>query len=144
MSSSRFEDFRSRFNEVARASLASDMLTPQLRLDAEISLGDLSYSVLKQIEALEPAGQGNPRVQVATRGLRIKGAPRQLGENAQHLRFSVTDGHVSHQAVWWNCEQIEFPASFDLAFAPELNQFNGTYGIQLRVLDLRASTVSSL
>jgi hypothetical protein len=49
----------------------------------------------------------------------------------------VTDGSASHQALWWNCDLPELPISFDLAFAPELSEYNGTFGIQLKVLDLK-------
>jgi hypothetical protein len=39
--------------------------------------------------------------------------------------------------VWWSCGKAEVPERFDLAFAPELSEYNGTLAIQLRVLDLK-------
>jgi hypothetical protein len=62
---------------------------------------------------------------------------RRFGADQQHLRFTVSDGAASHQAIWWNCGLAELPQSFDLAFAPELSEYNGTLAIQLKVLDLR-------
>ena len=52
------------------------------------------------------------------------------------MKFNATDGTTTHQALWWNCPS-EPPERFDLAFSPELNEYNGTYGIQLKVLDLK-------
>jgi hypothetical protein len=76
-------------------------------------------------------------VQLVCRGLELRGEARPLGQEQQHRRFQVTDGETSATAVWWNCHpELTLPRKFDLAFAPELNEFNGTYGIQLKVLDL--------
>jgi single-stranded-DNA-specific exonuclease len=137
MASSRLSDLKTRFNELARKTLSAEALQPVLKLDAEVSLAELSFSFLKSLDQIDPVGQGNPGVQFAARGLRQTGTPRRLGAEQQHLRFAVTDGSATHQAVWWNCPSEELPARFDLAFAPELSEYNGTLGIQLKVLDLK-------
>ncbi|HEX7861883.1 MAG TPA: single-stranded-DNA-specific exonuclease RecJ [Verrucomicrobiae bacterium] len=133
----KLPDLRTRFNELARTTLSTEALLPLLKLDAEVRLSDLTFSFLKSLEQIEPFGQGNPCVQFAARGLRCTGTMRRLGSAEQHLRFNVTDGFATQQAVWWNCELTELPASFDLAFAPEFSEYNGTLAIQLRVLDLK-------
>jgi len=70
----------------------------------------------------------------------VRSEPKCVGAAQQHRRFNVTDGTATHQALWWNCNQnLQLPPIFDLAFAPELNEFNGTFGIQLKVLDLKPS-----
>jgi single-stranded-DNA-specific exonuclease len=134
---SRLEDLRIRFNELARNTLPPEALQPLLRLDAEVQLSELTFPLLKTLEQIHPVGQGNPCVQFAARRLRSTGIARRLGSEKQHLRFTVTDGTASHQAIWWNCELPELPPSFDLAFAPELSEYNGTTSIQLKVLDLK-------
>ena len=139
MVSERLDDFRNRFNELARTSLPPEALQRTLRLDGEMSLKELSFPVLQLLERIDPTGQGNPAIQLAARNLRVNGTPRRLGADQQHLRFSVTDGETSHQAVWWSCGKAELPDRFDLAFAPELSEYNGTLAIQLRVLDLTAN-----
>lgn len=136
MLASRLQDFRDRFNELARRSLAPETLQRTLRLDSEIQLSELNFPVLKALEQINPVGHGNPAVQLAVRGLRVSGNPRRLGMEQQHLRFNVTDGSATHQAVWWSCPAAELPDRFDLAFAPELSEYNGTLAIQLRVLDV--------
>ena len=137
MASSRLADLKTRFNELARTTLSAEALQPILKLDAEVRLAELSFPFLKSLERIAPIGQGNPCIQFAARGLRQAGTPRRLGSEQQHLRFAVSDGLATHQAVWWNCELQELPARFDLAFAPELSEYNGTLGIQLKVLDLK-------
>jgi single-stranded-DNA-specific exonuclease len=137
MAAANLASFRARFNEVVKARIAPDMLQPGLKLDAEVSLGDLTFSLLKLLTRIDPVGQGNPPVQLAARGLALRGEPKRFGGAQQHLRFSVTDGRACHQAIWWNGTAEALAGRFDLAFAPELQEFNGTFAIQLKVLDLQ-------
>lgn len=142
LASEKVGDFRTRLNDCVRALLSPEALEPSLRLDAEVRLQDLDFQCLKLFSRIEPVGQGNPPVQLAARGLRLRGTPRRLGGSQQHLRFAVEQGQSSHQVVWWNAPEDEkaLEAPFDLAFAPELNEFNGTLGIQLKLLDIRPAT----
>jgi single-stranded-DNA-specific exonuclease len=133
----RLPDFRERINQLARSALSPESLQRTLRLDAEISLADLNFNSIKLLEQLQPVGHQNPPVQLAARNLHLSGSPRRLGADQQHLRFNVSDGRVSHQAIWWSCGPAELPPRFDLAFAPEFSEYNGTVAIQLRVLDLK-------
>jgi exonuclease RecJ-like protein len=55
----------------------------------------------------------------------------------------VTDGDTVREAVWWGAGNESLPVGrYDLAFTPEINQFNGTRCIQLKVLDWRPSQSS--
>jgi single-stranded-DNA-specific exonuclease len=140
MRSSRLEEFRARLNELVRKSVSLDQLQPELEIDAEVELGALSFATLKSLDRIQPIGQGNPQVQFVSRRLELRGETRCVGAGQQHRRFTVTDGRTSHQALWWNCDpQLQFPLRFDLAFSPELNEYNGTFGIQLKVLDIQPS-----
>ena len=53
------------------------------------------------------------------------------------------DNDYAHQApgaVWWNGGEKSLPVGkFDLAFAPQINEFNGRRAVQLKVLDWRAA-----
>jgi single-stranded-DNA-specific exonuclease len=125
---------------LVRSTIPREALAPVLRLDAEVSLAQLTFHSLKELERIEPVGQGNPAIQLVARGLRVRGESKRFGSEQQHLRFVVSDGTTSQQALWWNFGETEFPEIFDLVFAPELNEYNGTFAVQLRVLDLRPAT----
>jgi hypothetical protein len=61
-----------------------------------------------------------------------------MGAQKQHVRFWLTDGQATHQAVWWGAGNEPLPVGrFDVAFIPQLNQFNQSCSIQLKVLDWR-------
>jgi single-stranded-DNA-specific exonuclease len=60
-----------------------------------------------------------------------------MGTAQQHMKFWITDGKATHEAVWWNAGNRTLPSGrFDLAFAPAINEFNGRRSVQLKVLDM--------
>lgn len=134
----KLEAFRSRLNEIARRTLNREDLQPPLRLDAEVNLGDLSLDSLAELDQLKPMGQGNPALQFFATGLTHQRPLQRMGADKQHVKLWVTDGKCSHQAVWWNAGTGSLPVGrFDLAFAPQVNEYNGKRLVQLKVLDWR-------
>jgi single-stranded-DNA-specific exonuclease len=132
--------FRTRLNQLARTSLKSDALTPSLRLDAEVSLAELSVESLTHLSQLKPTGQGNPPLQFLARNLSHQRPLQRLGAQKQHVKMWVTDGSATHEAVWWGAGNESLPVGqFDLAFAPQINQYNGRTTVQLKTLDWRKS-----
>jgi single-stranded-DNA-specific exonuclease len=129
---------RARLNELVRRSLTPEQLQPQLRLDAETTLGGLTLELVADLERLQPLGQGNPPVHLFARRLAHHRPPLRIGGDKQHVKLWVTDGRAVHEAVWWSAGQQVLPVEpFDLAFVPTLNEYNGARLVQLKVLDWR-------
>ena len=125
-------------NAIARESLSGDLLRPALRLDAAVSLGDLSLELLGRLSRLQPHGMENPPIQFAARNVALAKPPQRMGKESQHARLMLRDATGSAEAVWWNCADKPFPEGrFDIAFAPERNDYNGQTRLQLRLLDWR-------
>ena len=130
--------FRARINELARRALKPEDLQPSLRLDAEVALEELTVAALEELVRLKPMGQGNPPVQMSARGLTHQRPLQRIGADRQHVKLWITDGTATHEAVWWNAGDESLPVGkFDLAFAPQINEFNGRRAVQLKVLDWR-------
>jgi single-stranded-DNA-specific exonuclease len=128
--------FRARLNDLARRTLKPEDLQPPLRLDAEVELKEITLDSLTELEQLKPMGQGNPALQFCARNLTQKKPALRMGATKQHVKLWVTDGAVTHEAVWWNAGALP-DGKFDLAFAPSVNEFNGRTTVQLKVLDWR-------
>jgi single-stranded-DNA-specific exonuclease len=140
----RLESLRLRLNGLACRSLSPERLQPELRLDGFVALEALTVEQVADLERLEPVGQGNPAVQLAVVGLRLRQPPRRMGKDEQHAKLWVTDGTHQAEAVWWNCENAQMPSGlFDLAVAPQLNRYNGRTSVQLRVLDWRPALAAN-
>ena len=129
---------RRRLNELAQHALSREQLQPLLLLDAEVSLGELSLGVVDELLRLEPAGQGNPPVQLAVRNLSLHRPSQRMGREQQHAKLWITDGQTVCEVVCWNCDKEALPAgTFDLAFVPQINEYNGSRSLQLKLLDWR-------
>ncbi|MGA2138015.1 MAG: single-stranded-DNA-specific exonuclease RecJ [Verrucomicrobiia bacterium] len=135
----KIDELRRALNEFAATTLKDDDLHQHVRIDAVVKLDDLDAEFFEQLERVEPCGPDNPTPVFAVEGVRLQGAPRVVGKN--HLRFNVTDGDTSAQAIWWGMGDFEFPRDgFDVAFTPELNEFRGVENVQLKVRDIRPSS----
>jgi single-stranded-DNA-specific exonuclease len=133
---------REKLNELARLKLKPEDLQPPLRLDAEVKLDEINFESLAELDKLKPTGQGNPNVQFCARNLSNAKPLQKMGAQKQHVKLWVSDGAVTHEAVWWNGGDKSLPVGkFDLAFAPSVNEFNGRRTVQLKVLDWRPAEV---
>jgi len=137
----RMDAFRVRLNEIARRSLKPEDMQPPLRLDAEVKLAEISLESMVELGRLHPIGQSNPAVQVFARALTHARPLQRMGKERQHVKLWVTDGEVTHECIWWNAGGGSLPVGeFDLAFAPQVNSYNGRTTVQLKVLDWRPAS----
>ena len=98
----------------------------------------MTLECLASLDQLRPTGQGNPPVQFFARNLTEQRSPQRMGAEKQHLKLWVTDVATTHEAVWWGAgNEPSLPPRFDLAFAPQVNDYNGRRTVQLKVLDWR-------
>jgi len=132
----KVDELRETLNEFAKTMLKDEDLLPQVRIDTLLRLDDLDADFFEQLERLEPCGTENPTPLFAVEGMHLHGKPRIVGKN--HLRFNVTDGDTTVQAIWWGKGDFKFPEdAFDVAFTPELNEYGGRESVQLKVRDIR-------
>jgi single-stranded-DNA-specific exonuclease len=136
--SEKVDHLRQRLNGLAQAALRPEQLHPCLQLDAEVTLSELGVDQVAELARLAPMGQGNPAVRLALRGVSHRTAPRQMGRDAQHVKFFLTDGRCAIEAVWWNGGHATWPEDrFDIAVIPEVNDYKGRRSVQLKLLDWR-------
>lgn len=110
---------------------------PVVKVDAVVKLGDLDAAFMTELGKFEPCGAENPAPVFMAAGVRLRGVPRVVGK--KHLKFAVTDGMTTVEAIWWGMGDVELPAGgLEVAFVPELNEFRGVKSLQLKVRDVRA------
>jgi single-stranded-DNA-specific exonuclease len=136
----KMDEFRARLNDLARRTLQPDQLLPTLRLDAEITPKELTLNQLTELARLQQTGMGNPPVQLLMRNVTQQRPCQRMGQQNKHAKLWVTDGRATCEAVIWGAGDSPLPdGRFDLAFVPQINEFNGTRSVQLKVLDWRKS-----
>lgn len=141
--SDRVDELRIRLNAFARESIAPALLRPQLEIDAEVQLSEMTLDLIEELRALEPVSHGNRGVRFVVRGVRCQRPPVQLGKERQHLKLWVTDGKVTRETLWWGARDAKVPdGMFDLAFVPEINEFNGRRTVNFKLLDWQSTGVA--
>jgi single-stranded-DNA-specific exonuclease len=132
----RFQDFRRAFEISARERVTEEILTPKLRLDAELPMEDVSLSFLEAQELLEPYGTGNSQPIFAARMVTPAGEPRLLGE--KHLKVGFRTGRRLVQAIYFRGTEAPLPQPpWDVAFTVERNEFNGRLDAQIQIVAIR-------
>ena len=132
--------FRERINNFAKKTLTKKSFLPVVNLDAVVPLAAMALPRMEELMSLRPFGAGNVPLQFVARNVVLQSLPHRMGNDGQHAKFWVTDGEVSNEVLWWNCGKQEMPAGhFDLAFAPQINDYNGRRSIQLKMLNWQPS-----
>ena len=135
----RIPELAARFDAVARERLTSEDLTPELRVDLEVPLGEANDTLERLLRHFEPFGIGNPAPLLATRGIRLASAPRVIGQNG--LKFALRDATTELEGVWWGASHraSEWTATqvVDVAYRLERDLWRDTSRLVARLADIR-------
>jgi single-stranded-DNA-specific exonuclease len=127
------------FNAAARAALSPDDLVPELRIDLEVALAELTPGFEALLRHLEPCGVGNPSPMLLTRGVRLAAPPRIVGQGGLKLRLQ-TDAEPL-EALGWSLGhrigEIDVNRPLDIAFRLERDEYHGVSKLQARLADFR-------
>ncbi len=128
------------FDESARSVLTPDDLVPELRVDLEVALTDLTPSFEALLRHLEPCGVGNPSPVLVTRGVRLATRPRVVGQEGLKLRLATGTGQ-SIDAIGWTLgariSEIDVDRPLDIAYRLERDEYQGVSRLQARLADFR-------
>jgi single-stranded-DNA-specific exonuclease len=137
----RIAELRRRLNEHAASCLTADDLEPQVHIDLELSPDAVTFSLTRELDALEPFGAGNPRPVFATRNLRCLSEPTVIKDRHLKLRLAGPQNRPL-EAIWWNCiesagQTPQLNGSIELAYTIETSPWNGDFRMQLNIVDLK-------
>jgi len=94
---SRLEEFRTAFNAAVKDLMSEELKTPEIRIDVEVALTDLTPRFIRILKEFAPFGPSNTRPTFLTRNLEVQGTPRIVGKN--HLRFRVRQNGSVFDAI---------------------------------------------
>ena len=140
------DEFAARFDQYACEHLSDEDLIPRLKLDFEVQSSYLTLHALEELHLLEPFGEDNPAPRFMMCNLQLQGSPNVMGKEKNHLKLFVTDGGQKLEAVGWGMADYLIALKnknirLDLAFNPEINEWNNVRRIQLKIDDLHIHTL---
>jgi single-stranded-DNA-specific exonuclease len=105
-------------------------------IDSQCSLSDINHELLSQFDRLAPFGSRNPEPVLCVRNVSVA-SPSIVGNN--HLKMLVSGDGVSRNSIWFGRGQFlpELSAAvLDIVFTPQINYWNGSADIQLKMRDI--------
>lgn len=141
------EAFRLAFWEYVGDRLTEEARIPELSIDAEASLHQLTLETLLQIEKMAPFGQGNPVPTICSTEVELI-EPKTMGGGDRHLsvqvrQFGETLRAVAFGKAEWVEQFMQVDGPVDIAYKPVINEFRGYRKVELQLVDWRVSQVPS-
>ena len=138
------------FIRYADDRLGPEDLRPVLRLEAVVSLADVTETLVNEMAGLAPHGSSNPAPVFAAYGVHVASPIRRLGHEGQHARFRVEQQDTALEAIAFQqadhvAEAVATGGALDIAFMPVFNQWRGrrTLELQLRAVRPHDSLIPS-
>ncbi len=134
------ERLRRRLNE--KAELTEEDFIPKIWIDAPMPMDYVTEDLIRELELLEPFGNGNAKPQFAQKGLRIRSA-RVLGKNRNAVRLAlVTPGGTPMEAMAFTdgdafLAEMGESRVMDAVYYPTVSEYNGNRTIQAVVKEWR-------
>ena len=133
--------FREKFEQVVSAAIKPEQLIPEIIIDAEISLKDIKQPFYDIISQMEPYGPENLRPVFIAKKVTDTGWSKVVKE--QHIRFSVQQDNVTITGIGFGMADkfhlLTQKQPVDIVFTIDINEWNGTSSLQIRVIDFQLS-----
>ena len=129
-------EFAEMLDDVIRKETDITKFVSKTLIDSECRLKDINYDLLAQIGALAPFGSRNPEPVICVRNVHVTSSTV-VGKN--NLRIKVHEDGTSRDSIWFSKGQFRDSLAgtpVDIAFTPQINEWNGYSDIQLNLKDI--------
>ncbi len=136
-----YELFKNKFEEVVSATIDKKLLTPEIAIDAEIDLLDITPKFFRIIEQLAPFGPQNMKPVFKSTCVRDNGYGKKVGADQTHLKLNIFQGDnkKTFNAIGFNLgdKLSSVENDFDIVYSLDENEWNGYKSVQLVLKDLK-------
>ena len=137
-----FETVKKALNKTIDEMLNGQKLAPSIDVDLELTIDEVDIGLVEEISKLEPFGASNPSPTFVVNNLVLK-EKKLMGSTKDHLKLIVETPTGTMDCVWWSRGDVPLIAGdrIDVAFAPQLNTFNGVTSVQLVLKDVHSDAL---
>ena len=136
----KFDAFRASFDEAVRDLTSPSDFVRRVRVDLITTLGEVTPTLVRDVDRLAPFGSGNPRPVLATRSIKVVGEVRRVGRGGEHLSFTAADGTGTHRAIGFRmgamADRIGRPSELSIAYTVKEDDWRKDGSLQLTLEDL--------
>ena len=138
-----YPKFKAKFEEVVKNTIPEELRTPEISIDAEIFLSEVTPKFFRIINQLAPFGPQNMRPTFCSSGLRDNGYGKKVGADETHLKLSIIEGanQATYNAIGFSMgdkmDLAKNGKAFKAAYNIDENHWNGYTSLQLMLKDLQ-------
>ena len=137
-----FENFKKTFEKVVSETIDPSLLTPELKIDAEIDFNDITPKFYRLLKQFAPFGPGNMTPVFMTKNVKDVGYGKTVGEDKTHLRLVMKQGNSNpFTGIGFGMAEKEEIAChgkpFKIAYVIDENEWQGNVSLQLRIKDIK-------
>ncbi|MFP4058853.1 MAG: single-stranded-DNA-specific exonuclease RecJ [Bacteroidales bacterium] len=136
--------FIDRFEKIVTESIEPSQLIPQIEIDTEISLADITPKFYRILKQFEPFGPGNMSPVFITENVSDDGTGRKVGANGEHLKLNLIQEDNPFNVmpaigfgIGSKLKSIRTGYAFDVCYSIDENNYRGTKTLQLRIRDIK-------
>jgi single-stranded-DNA-specific exonuclease len=152
--SAQLSELKLRLNQFAQSKLTPEDLLPELRIDAEVPLTEITPVLMQDMARLEPFGQGNPEPVFSTCNVSLLLPPRFIKDKHVKLRVNQklegVKNSFNYEAMGWRmaervaAESLQPGDRLDVAFTVAMNFHPDFGGLELSLQDFRKSVPAAI
>ena len=136
-----YSAFKNKFEEVVKASIDKNLLIPEITIDLELELSEITPKFFRILQQMGPFGPQNMKPVFKTTSIRDNGYGKRVGSDKSHLKLSIIDGadQKTYNAIGFGLgNKIKsIKGDFDIAYSLDENEWNGRTSLQLLLKDLK-------
>jgi len=136
-----YEDFKQAFEDEVLKTIDRSLLTPEIKIDAQIKLSDITPKFYRIIRQFAPFGPGNMTPIFMTENLKDTGYGKCVGEDDKHLRLTATQGKQRIVGIGFNIgnklDLIQNKKTFSAVYSIDENHWQGNVSLQLKLRDIK-------
>ena len=137
------EAFKQKFEQIVSETINEEMLTPQINIDAQIKLSDITPELYNMLQKFAPFGPNNTIPVFMTENVINFIGTKKVGRNNEHLKLVVVDDTRAcndRSGIGFGMgnlyEQVNSGSFFDICYTLQENEFMGKTDIQMMLKDI--------
>jgi len=137
-----YEAFKLAFEDEVSKTIDKSLLIPEIKIDAQIDLKNITPKFYRIISQFAPFGPGNMTPIFMTDNLKDTGYGKCVGEDANHLRITATqNGSNKLVGIGFGLgnklDLITNRKPFKAVYSIDENHWNGNVNLQLKLRDIK-------
>lgn len=138
------DKFKARFEQIVSETILDEQLIPQVEIDSELKLSEITPKFFRILKQFQPFGPENMAPVFLTENVSDNGEARAVGTSKEHLKLGIIheeEPFKAYPAIAFQqgdfYDYIRSGDSFDICYSIDENNFRNKATIQLNIKDIK-------